>query len=236
MPTRSASARTGWVSKRDDRSAIKKATKPAAIDPRCSEYGVGRGGDAGETRVWTLDFAVPRSSKAYLVGARRPMNCGPTPQLYDIPEKKGKPAKMLQKDGWLVKNNGGTPATASYRDAPILVKYFYRSVSMRAKMRFTSSRSLVLKYHSMVRFRPSLKVTLGSHCRSFLASALSATRFSGPVGISLRNLISALWPVFSQTMLAASITRMRSMVPRLTAVPSSIFSPARMVPSTISST
>src|SRR6267142_2457774 len=81
----------------------------------------------------------------------------------------------------------------------------------------------------MVRFNPSRNRTFGSHPRSFLASELSATRFSGPVGISGRSLISALCPVNSQTILAQSITRIRSMVPRLTAVPSLVFSPARSV-------
>jgi hypothetical protein len=63
-------------------------------------YGAGQRGEAGEPRVWTLDFAIPRSSTAYFVGAGPPMNCGPMQYQYDIPEKKGKPAKSLQKDGF----------------------------------------------------------------------------------------------------------------------------------------
>src|SRR2546430_12296457 len=53
--------------------------------------------------------------------------------------------------------------------------------------------------------------------------------------LSGRSLMSALCPVNSHTILAQSITRMRSIVPRLIAVPSLIFSPARIVPSTMSS-
>src|SRR5260221_3187333 len=142
MPTRSARARTGWVSKRDDRSAIKKATKPAAIDPQCftatepvrpAKLASGR---------WILRSCVPVSVpvKHTFVGAGRPMNCSPTPHLYDIPEKKGKPAKTLQKDSWLVKNNGGHPAAGIQPAFPVSGQDFFRLVSMPADNHSISSR------------------------------------------------------------------------------------------------
>src|SRR5438093_1643281 len=56
-------------------------------------------------------------------------------------------------------------------------------VRMWSKVARTSSLSLVEKYHSNVRRRPSVKETFGSQPKSCLASALSATRFIGPVGM-----------------------------------------------------
>lgn len=58
------------------------------------------------------------------------------------------------------------------------------SVKIRSRIGRTFSWSFVEKYQSIVRRRPSMKLTLGSHPSSFLARELSATRFSGPVGIS----------------------------------------------------
>ena len=60
----------------------------------------------------------------------------------------------------------------------------YRSVRRDSSTPVTCTRSLVEKYQSIVRRRPSMKLTFGSHSRSFRPRLLSATRFSGPVGIS----------------------------------------------------
>src|SRR5271154_544037 len=111
-----------------------------------------------------------------------------------------------------------------------------RAVSICSRTPRTCSFCLVAKYQSMVLRSPARKGVFGSQPISFFASALSATRFTGPVGISGRSRISAFCPENSSTIFAASITRMRSIVPRLTAVPSSIFSAARIVPLTMSST
>src|ERR1700678_2296873 len=112
----------------------------------------------------------------------------------------------------------------------------YRAVSIFSRTARTCSFCLVAKYQSMVLRKPSRKGVFGSQPISFFARALSATRFTGPVGMSGRKRISAFCAEKSSTIFAASSTRMRSIVPRLTAVPSSIFSAARIVPLTMSST
>src|SRR5712692_7682640 len=70
-----------------------------------------------------------------------------------------------------------------------------RSASRASRTPLTCFRSLVDEYQSVVRRRPSINFTLGSHPSSFLAREPSATRFRGPVVISGRNSILGLCPV-----------------------------------------
>ncbi len=74
----------------------------------------------------------------------------------------------------------------------------------------------------MVRFNPSLKQNFWFPPKKFLCQRIICDAVEGPGGHIRTQLISALCPVKSQTIFAQSITRMRSIVPRLTAVPSLI--------------
>src|SRR4029077_4483502 len=96
----------------------------------------------------------------------------------------------------------------------------HRAVSMCSRISWTLSFFFDAKYQSIVRRSPSRNITCGSQPISFFARALSATRFTGPVGMSGRSLISAFRPEYSSTSRTASRTRTRSIVPRFTAVPS----------------
>src|SRR5205823_1046068 len=100
----------------------------------------------------------------------------------------------------------------------------YLASSCLASFFLTSLLFLVLKYQSIVVCTPSKNFTFGSHPKSFFASLLLATLLIGPVGIWGNNLISALWPAYLCISATASKILILSIVPKLTALPSSSFS------------
>lgn len=90
--------------------------------------------------------------------------------------------------------------------------------------------------HSIVRFRPSSKRTLGLHPSNDCARRIEGTRCIGPVGIERSGAMSPLLPQRNAIRRAASEIVKLSVVPTLTGVPSLTFSAAVIVASTTSST
>ena len=131
-------------------------------------------------------------------------------------------------DPWSPRTPSSTPSS--------LARTSGRSVSIVWRYALTCTGSLAEAYQSEVCRAPSANATCGSHPRSRPARVLSATRLSGPVGLDGRVSMHGRWPVWSRMRWTASMTRTRSIVPRLTAVASSMRSATASVPSTMSET
>lgn len=212
--------------------------------------------DARVLAHWPLSSAL---ALPYLGYVRRPLSIVPDPSTADVVvttpqgsagnaelrarvegsadfalikrfERSGKSARVFARSGG--RGCGVGEGRAQGASATSL-----RSISPpRSRIDWISRGSLVRVYHSMVRRSPSRKLNWGVQPSFSRARRLSATRLRGPVGMPGRVRIGASWPLIWRTSLAASRTRMRSIVPRFTALPSSIASAARSVPATMSST